>query len=82
MFKIRDLVVVILYGSIYNQHKIVPNTENFMIFAILHFYNFILVIDIIEQNNKISLHFNSYETHFYELVSSFLKFYYLLVTWW
>jgi len=35
------------------------DTDNFMIFAILHFYNFILVIDTIVQNNnnKISLHF-------------------------
>jgi len=31
-----------------------------MIFAILHFYNFMLVIDVIVQNNdnEISLHFN------------------------
>jgi len=40
-------------------NKIVPNTDNFMIFAILHFYNFIPVIDITVQNNdnEISLHF-------------------------
>ena len=41
-----------------NEDKIVPNTDNFMIFAILHFYNFILVIDTAVQNNdEISLHF-------------------------
>ena len=36
-----------------------PNTDNFMTFAILHFYNFILVIDTTVQNNdiEISLHF-------------------------
>jgi len=28
-----------------NEDKIVPNTDNFMIFAILYFYNFILVAD-------------------------------------
>jgi len=50
----RDLVVI-LYDSIYNQEpythqqryinedKIDPNTDNFMIFAILYCYNFILV---------------------------------------
>ena len=41
--------------------KIVPNTDNFMIlvFAILYFYNFMLVIDTTVQNNnnEISLHF-------------------------
>ena len=34
--------------QVYNnkkEDKIVPNTDNFMLFAILHFYNFILVID-------------------------------------
>jgi hypothetical protein len=30
-----------------NEDEIVPSTDNFMIFAILHFYNFILVIDTI-----------------------------------
>jgi len=42
-----------------NEDKIVPNTDNFMIFAILHFYNFILAIDTTVQNNdsQISLHF-------------------------
>jgi len=35
------------------------NTDNFMIYVILHFYNFILVIDTTAQNNdnEISLHF-------------------------
>jgi hypothetical protein len=39
--------------------KIVPNTDNFMILAILHFCNFILVVDTAVQNtdNEISLHF-------------------------
>jgi hypothetical protein len=43
-----------------DEDKIVPNTNNFMIFAILHFYSFILVIDTVVQNNdnEISLHFN------------------------
>jgi len=43
-----------------NEDKIDPNTDNFMIFAILYFYNFILVIDTTVQNNdnEISLHFN------------------------
>ena len=50
------------FSSIYqyiNEDKIVPNTDNFMIFAILHFYNFILVINTTVQNNnnEISLHF-------------------------
>jgi len=42
-----------------NKDKIVPNTDNFMIFVILHFYIFILVIDTTVQNNdnEISLHF-------------------------
>jgi len=42
-----------------NEDKIVPNTDNFMIFAILHFYNFTLAIDTTVQNNdnEISLHF-------------------------
>jgi hypothetical protein len=42
-----------------NEDKIVLNTDNFMIFAILYFYNFILVTDTIEYNNdnEISLHF-------------------------
>jgi hypothetical protein len=42
-----------------NKDKIVPNTDNFMIFAILYFYNFRLVIDTAVQNNdnEISLHF-------------------------
>ena len=36
-----------------------PNTDNFMTFAILYFYSFILVIDTTVQNNdnEISLHF-------------------------
>jgi hypothetical protein len=44
-----------------NEDEIVPNTDNFMIFAILHFYNFTLVIDTTVQNNdnEISLHFNA-----------------------
>ena len=41
-----------------NEDKIVPNTDNFMISAILHFNSFILVIDTTVQNNdEISLHF-------------------------
>jgi hypothetical protein len=42
-----------------NEDKIDPNTDNFTIFAILYFYNFILVIDTTVQNNvnEISLHF-------------------------
>jgi hypothetical protein len=42
-----------------NEDKILPNTDNFMIFAILHFYNFILVVNTTVQNNdnEISLHF-------------------------
>jgi hypothetical protein len=42
-----------------NKDKIVPNADNFMIFAILHFYNFIPVTDTTVQinDNKISLHF-------------------------
>ena len=42
-----------------NEDKIDPNTNNFMIFAILHFYSFTLVIDTTVQNNDndISLHF-------------------------
>jgi hypothetical protein len=41
-----------------NEDKIDSNTDNFMIFAILHFYNFILVIDtVVQNNNEISLHF-------------------------
>jgi hypothetical protein len=42
-----------------NEDKIDPNTNNFMIFAILYFLNFILVIDTTVQNNdnEISLHF-------------------------
>jgi hypothetical protein len=67
----RDLVFFVLYGSIYasiklwkykiGNIKIVPNTDNFMIFAILYFYNFILVIDTTVQNNdnEILLHFKS-----------------------
>jgi hypothetical protein len=41
-----------------NEDKIDPNTNNFMIFAILYFYNFMLVIDTTVQNNdnEISLH--------------------------
>jgi len=52
----RDLVVI-LYGSIYNQNKTVKMWC--MIFAILHFYNFILFIDTTVQNNdnEISLYF-------------------------
>jgi hypothetical protein len=42
-----------------NENKIVPNIDNFMIFAILYFYNFILVVDTTVQNNnnEISLYF-------------------------
>jgi len=42
-----------------NEDKIVPNTDNFMIFAILYFNSFMLVIDTAVQNNdnEISLHF-------------------------
>jgi hypothetical protein len=42
-----------------NEDKVDPNTDNFMIFAILHFQNFILVTDTTVQNNDnhISLHF-------------------------
>jgi hypothetical protein len=42
-----------------NEDKIDPNTDNFKIFAILHFSNFILVTDTAVQNNdnEISLHF-------------------------
>ena len=42
-----------------NKDKIDPNTDNFIIFAILYFYNFILVIDTTVQNNdnEISLYF-------------------------
>jgi len=42
-----------------NEDKIDPNTDNSIIFAILYFYNFILVIDTTVQNNnnEISLHF-------------------------
>jgi hypothetical protein len=46
-----------------NEDKIYPNIDNFIIIAILHFYNFILVIDITVQNNDndISLHFKPVE---------------------
>jgi len=38
--------------------KLIPTPINFMIFAILHFYNFTLVTDTTVQNNdEISLHF-------------------------
>jgi hypothetical protein len=42
-----------------NEHKIVPNTDNFTIFAILHFNNFTLVTYTAVQNNhnEVSLHF-------------------------
>jgi len=42
-----------------HKDKIVLNTDNFMIFTILHFYNFTLVTDTTVQNNdnEISLHF-------------------------
>ena len=43
-----------------NEDKIDPNTDNFMIFAILYFSNFMLVMDTAIQNNdnnEISLHF-------------------------
>ena len=42
-----------------NEGKIVPNTYNFMIYAILHFYNSTLVTDTTVQNNdnEISLYF-------------------------
>jgi hypothetical protein len=41
------------------EDKIDPNADNFMIFAISYFYNFILVIDTTVQNNhnEILLHF-------------------------
>ena len=67
-----------------NKDKIVPNTDNFMIFAILHFYNFILVIDTTVQNNdnEISLHFKPMRLVLWITVFTFLKFYYLLVIWW
>jgi len=41
------------------EDKTDPNADNFMIFAILHFYSFILVINTTVQNddNEISLHF-------------------------
>jgi len=44
-----------------NEDKIIPNTDNFMIFAILYFYNFMLVMDTTLQNNdkEISLRFKS-----------------------
>ena len=73
-------VFVFLYFNIYaaytppythreryiNEDKIVPNTDNFTIFAILHFYNFILVIDTTVRNNdnEISLHFESMRLNF------------------
>jgi len=43
-----------------NEDKIDPNTDNF-IFVILHFYNFILVIDTTVQNNdnETLLHFKA-----------------------
>jgi hypothetical protein len=43
------------------EDKIYPNNDNFMIFAILHFYNFTLAMDTTAQNNdnEISLHFKS-----------------------
>jgi hypothetical protein len=45
-------------GNNKNADKIVPNTDNFTIFAILHFYNFILVMDTtIQNNNEMSLYF-------------------------
>jgi len=42
-----------------NADKIVPNTDNLMIFTTLDFYNFTLVTDTTVQNNdnEISLHF-------------------------
>jgi hypothetical protein len=42
-----------------NEDKINPNTDNVMIFAILYFYNFILIMDAAVQNNdnEISLRF-------------------------
>jgi len=44
-----------------NVDKIDPNTDIFLMFAILYFYNFTLVIDTIVQNNdnEISLHFKT-----------------------
>jgi len=62
--------------------KIIPNTDN-LIFAILHFYNFILVIDTTVQNNdnEISLHFKPMKLIFMNYsVKLPQKFYYLLVT--
>jgi hypothetical protein len=42
-----------------NEDKTDPNTGNFMIFAILYFYNFMMFIYATIQNNdnEISLHF-------------------------
>jgi hypothetical protein len=50
---------LLVLGTI--QYKIVPNIDNFMIFAILYFCNFIRFIDTIVQNNdnEISLHSKS-----------------------
>jgi hypothetical protein len=79
----RDLVVVILYGSIYSQYKnvltalfaytppythrqrhinedkIVPSTDNFIIFAKITFLQFYTVTDTTVPNNdnEISLYF-------------------------
>jgi hypothetical protein len=58
-----DLIVVILppytHRRYINEDGIVPNTDNFMIFAIL-FLQFYTGIDTTVQknDNKISLHFN------------------------
>ena len=41
-----------------NEDKIVLNTDNFMIFAILHSYNFTLVIDTTVQNNDNEISLN------------------------
>jgi hypothetical protein len=42
-----------------NEEKINPKTDNFMIFANLYFYSFIMVVDTNVQNNdnEIFLHF-------------------------
>jgi hypothetical protein len=55
----RDLVVVILYDGIYNEYKIVRNSDNLWYLQFLHFYDFVQVIDTNVQNNdnEISLYF-------------------------
>jgi hypothetical protein len=57
-----------------NEDKIDPNTNNFMIFAILHFYSFILVTDTTVQNNdnEISLYFKPTKLIFMNLSKSII----------